>query len=139
MPLMKLQFGLQNETYINLALYCNDLLLNVAEEIGLDYPEELYNFEDEKSKKLWIEFIKGNKSALESRHFFSAWNTNLIYQLFFKVCGEPVPHNVFVPWELKRTPKTPNANRRKIEIHKEDLYKKLKEAHDFSTPYDYKA
>ncbi|MCK4982240.1 MAG: hypothetical protein KAS17_04900 [Victivallaceae bacterium] len=136
MSLMKLQFGLKNDSYINLALYCDDHLINIAEEVGIDYPAELDDFEEANSKKLWIEFIKGNESALESRHFFSAWNTNLIYQLFFKICGDPVPHNVCIPWALEKTPKKLKVKKQKIEMHKEDLYKKLKETHDFSNPYD---
>jgi len=134
MSLMKAQFGLSNDSYINLTDYCDNHLTNMAKEIGVVYPAELDDFKKSSSTKLWIEFIQGNESALNSMLFYSAWNTDLIYHIFFQVCGDTVPLRIFIPWILEIHPEHLNVERPKSKVLEKDLYEKLKRSYDFSSP-----
>jgi hypothetical protein len=81
-----------------------------------------------------VDFVQGDEYALNSLLFVSAWRTNLIYNIFFKACGEEVPIKVFIPWQLEE----PNVYRRmvadKIKVQEKALYDSLKNAYDFSGP-----
>ena len=134
MALMKSQFGLKYDAYINLTDYCDNHLTNMAKEIGVVYPAELDDFKKSNSTKLWVEFIQGNDSALNSMLFFSAWNTDLIYHIFFQVCGDTVPLRVFIPWALRENTEHINNEQQKDKENGKDLYEKLKRAYDFSNP-----
>jgi len=65
--------------------------------------------------------------------FYSAWNTDLIYHIFFQVCGDTVPLRVFIPWKLEVETRTKKI--RNSQIRNKDLYEKLQNAYDFSDPY----
>jgi hypothetical protein len=134
MSLMRSQFGLKYDAYINLIDYCEDNLANIAKEVGIVYPEELDDFDKLNSTKLWIEFLQGSDSALNSLLFFSAWNTDLIYHIFFQVCGDTVPLRVFIPWALEKEPEHLKVKRQKLNVQEKVLYEKLKRAYDFSAP-----
>lgn len=132
MSLIKSQFGLKYDNYINLTDYCDDHITDVAREIGLDYPPELDSFQETDSTRLWIDYIQGHNGALNSMLFYSAWYTDLIYHIFFKVCGDTVPLRIFIPWKLEvetRTKKLRNSR-----VKNKDLYEKLQRAYDFSAP-----
>jgi hypothetical protein len=132
MSLIKDQFGLTYDNYINLIDYCDDHITNIAREIDVDYPEELDSFNKLDSTRLWIDYIQGHNSALNSMLFYSAWNTDLIYHIFFKVCGDTIPLRIFIPWKLEVETRTKRVRHSKVE--NEDLYKKLQRAYDFSAP-----
>ncbi|MCK4981444.1 MAG: hypothetical protein KAS17_00900 [Victivallaceae bacterium] len=134
MSLMKSQFGLKYDAYINLVDYCDNHLTNMADEVGIAYPAELLDFKKSDSTKLWMEFIQGNDSALNSMLFFGAWNTDLIYHIFFQVCGDTVPLRVFIPWALEKQPTNLKVKRKKGKVQEKDLYNKLKRSYDFSSP-----
>jgi len=132
MSLMKSQFGLKYENYINLVDYCDEHITDIAREVDVDYPPELDNFEKSDSTRLWIDYIQGHTSALNAMLFYSAWNTDLIYHIFFKVCGDAVPIRIFIPWKLEVETRTKRIKNSKV--HNEELYEKLLRAYDFSSP-----
>lgn len=134
MSLMKSQFGLSYDAYINLLDYCDDHIVNMAREIGIAYPAELDEFYKSDSTALWVEYIQGSDSALNSLLFFSAWNTDLIYHIFFQVCGDTIPLRVFIPWSLEKIPTNLKVKRQKSKVQEKDLYNKLKRSYDFSNP-----
>lgn len=132
--LMKSSFGLEHKDYINLADYCADRLVDTAKEIGIDYPEVLDDFENEHSTQLWKNYEQYCYDSLNSLLFFNAWNTALIYHIFFHACEEEVPIKVFIPWELE-TPKSPkHAGEGVPKVRDAKLFKKLLDSYDFSAP-----
>lgn len=132
MSLMKEQFALTSDNYINLIYYCDNHITNMAREIELDYPSELDSFRKVDSTRLWIDFIQGHHGALNAMLFYSAWCTDLIYHIFFKVCGDTVPIRIFIPWKLEIESRTKKLRRSKVQ--NKELYEKLQEAYDFSSP-----
>lgn len=132
MSLMKAQFNLKYDNYINLIDYCDDHITSIAREIGVEYPSELDSFEKSDSTKLWLDFIHGHSSALNAMLFYSAWNTDLIYHIFFKVCGDTVPVRVFIPWDLEV--ETRSKKIRASKVANKELYEKLQRSYDFSNP-----
>jgi hypothetical protein len=135
MSLMKAQFGLKYDAYINLVDYCDNHLTNMAKEVGITYPAELDDFEKSDTIQLWIDFIHGNDSALNTLLFLSAWNTDLIYHIFFQVCGDTVPLRIFIPWALEKHKKNSKIKQKQSKVQEKDLYEKLKRSYDFSSPY----
>ena len=133
MSLMKSQLGLKYDNYINLIDYCDDYITNVAKEIGIEYPPELDVFQKTDSARLWLEYIHGHDGSLNSMLFYGAWYTDLIYHIFFKVCGDTVPIRVFIPWKLEVETRTKKI--RNSQIQNKELYEKLQNAYDFSDPY----
>ena len=132
MSLIKSQFGLKYDNYINLIDYCDGHITDVAREIEVDYPPELDCFQKTDSTRLWLEFIQGHNGSLNSMLFYSAWYTDLIYHIFFKVCDDTVPIRVFIPWRLEVETRTKKL--RNSKVHNKDLYEKLQRAYDFSAP-----
>lgn len=132
MSLMKSQFGLRYDAYINLMDYCEERLIDTARDIGLEYPEELERFDKSQSTQMWMDFIHGNQSALNAMLFYSAWNTELIYHIFFRVCGDTAPISVFIPWTLEKPKK--HVRKRESKVQDAGLYDALKRSYDFSSP-----
>ena len=132
MAIIKEQFALTSDNYINLLDYCDNHITNMAREIELDYPSELDSFRKIDSTRLWIDFIQGHNGALNAMLFYSAWYTDLIYHIFFKVCGDVVPIRIFIPWKLEIESRTKKLRNSKVQ--NKELYKKLQDAYDFSSP-----
>ena len=132
LSIIKSQFGLKCDNYINLVDYCDDHIINVAREIGVEYPPELDVFEKKDSNRLWLEYIQGHAGSLNSLLFYSAWYTDLIYHIFFEVCGDTVPLRVFIPWKLEVETRTKKI--RNNHIQNKELYERLQQAYDFSDP-----
>ena len=105
---------------------------DVAREIGVDYPPELDSYNKSLSTKIWKDYIQGHNSALTAMLFYSAWYTDLIYHIFFKVCGDTVPLRIFIPWKLEVETRTKRL--REAKVHNKELYSKLQNAYDFSAP-----
>ncbi|MDD5599587.1 MAG: hypothetical protein PHV82_16705 [Victivallaceae bacterium] len=134
MSLMKSQFGLKYDAYVNLVDYCEEKLIDTAAEIGLEYPEELKRFDKSQSTQMWMDFIQGNAAALNALLFYSAWNTELIYHIFFRVCGDTAPISIFIPWTLEQPKKQAKSHESKVQDS--SLYETLKRSYDFSNPRD---
>ena len=132
MSIIKSQFGLTYDNYINLLDYCDDHIKDVARGIGVDYPPELDSYNKSLSTKIWKDYIQGHDSALTAMLFYSAWYTDLIYHIFFKVCGDTVPLRIFIPWKLEVETRTKRL--REAKVQNKELYSKLQDAYDFSAP-----
>lgn len=83
---------------------------------------------------MWTDFQKGDYSALNKMLFFSAWNTDLIYHIFFQVCGDSIPVRVFIPWSLEKSKKKRKAKQKINKMQNDVLYEKLQKSYDFSSP-----
>ena len=132
MSLIKEQFGLSYDNYINLIDYCDNHIKDVAREIGVEYPGEIDMFQKSQSTNLWVAYIQGHPSALTALLYYSAWYTDLIYHIFFKVCGDVIPLRIFIPWKLEVETRTKKIRDSKVE--NKALYEKLMDAYDFSSP-----
>jgi hypothetical protein len=135
MALMKSEFGLKYDVYINLLDYSDDNLVETAKKIAIEYPAELNDFDQELSLKLWADFKKGRDDALNSLLFYRAWYTDLIYDVFFHVCEEAVPVKVFIPWKLSKTKVLLKPEKDDEDVQDDELFKTLRRAYDFSEPH----
>jgi hypothetical protein len=132
MSLMRSEFGLEHDNYINLIDYCDDQLVDTADEIELEYPPELKSFDEVRAVELWNELIEEDPDAMDTLLYFRAWNTILIYNIFFKVSEGLTPLKIFVPWSIpehKLAPKNPQNK-----TPEEMLLDTLQKTYDFSTP-----
>lgn len=131
---VKDQFGVNYSAAVNLVDYCEDSLMDTARETEIVYPDELDTFSKEDLVKLWIDFVQGDRYALNTLLYVSAWRTNLIYNIFFKACGLEVPIKVFIPWQLEEPKVYHRVVSDKLKGQEKALYDSLKTAYDFSSP-----
>ena len=131
---VKDQFGIGYNAAVNLVDYCEDSLIDTARDTEIAYPAELDTFSNNDLVKLWIDFVHGDTYALNTLLFISAWRTNLIYNIFFKACGQEVPIKVFIPWQLEEPKVYHRIVSDEVKAQEKALYDNLKTAYDFSSP-----
>ncbi|MDD5696988.1 MAG: hypothetical protein PHH77_00060 [Victivallaceae bacterium] len=136
MALMKSEFNLTHNSYINLVDYCDNRLTDAAAEIGIDYPPELEHFDEALATRWWTDFDRGNNDALNSLLFLGAWNTALIYKIFFRACEGTVPVEVSIPFAPGILDSPAQKPAEEAKTSDETLYQTLQNSYDFSGPGD---